>query len=165
MTDDVSTDGRHDFDFFHGRWNSHNRKLADAWDRGCTTWVEFNSSLHCQPVLGGLGNIEPFSAPAMPPSGDRVEALTLRLFDPQAGTWRIWWIAATGQLDDNPMAGRFSGKHGEFFGIEIIDGQEVRVRWDWENRGPGLATWEQRFSYDGGATWSLNWSVIHTRAD
>jgi hypothetical protein len=58
------------------------------------------------------------------------------------------------------------GRHDfEFFGFEIIDGDEVRVRWDWDDLGPKGAQWEQRFSYDGGVTWHLNWSAAHTRAD
>jgi hypothetical protein len=167
VTENTSTDGRHDFDFFHGHWKTRNRKLVDVLDRNCTTWIEFDSTLCCEPVLGGLGNVEPFSAPAMPPSGDPFDAMTLRLFDPRTGNWRIWWISARqpGLLDDNPMEGRFSGTHGEFFGVETIDGDEVRVRWDWDDLGPKGAQWEQRFSYDGGVTWHLNWSAAHIRAN
>ncbi|MFC4586887.1 hypothetical protein [Sphaerisporangium corydalis] len=166
MTENANADGRHDFDFFHGRWKSRNRKLADVLDRKCTTWVEFESSLNCEPVLGGLGNVEPFVAPAMPPSGEPLDAMTLRLFDPRTGNWRIWWISTRqpGLIDDNPMEGRWSGAHGEFFGAEVINGDDVRVKWDWDDLGADGARWEQRFSWDGGATWELNWSTIHTRA-
>ncbi|GAA4570228.1 hypothetical protein GCM10023193_56180 [Planotetraspora kaengkrachanensis] len=163
----MNPDGRHDFDFFHGRWTTRNRKLADVLDRDCTTWVEFDSTVRCEPVLGGLGNVEPFTAPAMPPSGDPLEAMTLRLFDPRTGNWRIWWISTRqpGLLDDNPMEGRFSGTHGEFFAVETIDGEAVRVRWDWDVLGTESARWEQRFSYDAGVTWHLNWTAAHTRSD
>jgi hypothetical protein len=167
VTETPDRDGRHDFDFFHGRWTTRNRKLTDVLDRTCSTWVEFDSALHCDPVLGGLGTVEPFSAPALPPSGEPLDAMTLRLFDARTGRWRIWWISPRqpGLLDDNPMEGGFSGPHGEFLGTEIIDGSEVRVRWDWDDLGPEGARWEQHFSWDGGETWHLTWTALHTRAD
>ncbi|MEU9888365.1 hypothetical protein [Sphaerisporangium sp. NPDC051011] len=168
MSENTSAaDGRHDFDFFHGRWNTRNRKLENVLDRACTTWVEFDSSLNCEPVLGGLGNVEPFTAPAMPPSGERVEAMTLRLFDARAGNWRIWWISprTPGLLDENPMEGRFTGEHGEFFGVDTIDGEKISVKWDWDDLGPEGARWQQSFSYDDGLTWTVNWTAHHTRAD
>lgn len=162
---DAPTDGRHDFDFLHGAWHTRNRKLLDVRDPACTEWIEFDSSLRCEPVLGGLGNVEPLTADAMPPSGEPMEALTLRLFDPDTGHWRIWWISARqpGILDPNPMRGRFDGAHGVFTAVEEMGGVDVHVRWDWRVLGTTEATWEQRFSYDGGETWHLNWTAEHSR--
>ena len=68
-------DGRHDFDFLHGRWHSRQRKLRKRLAK-CQDWDEFTADLHCQPVLGGLGNFDELASPAMTYTG-----LALRLYD------------------------------------------------------------------------------------
>lgn len=87
------TDGRHDFDFFHGRWRGHQRKIANILDRDCTEWVEFESLTECQPVLGGLGNVDHLHVAELPPTGDPLEGLTVRMYDPAVDVWRVWWVS------------------------------------------------------------------------
>lgn len=160
----ASVDGRHSFDFLFGRWSIHNRKLADVLDPECTEWVEFVAEGEARPVLGGLGNIDSFIATDVPGVG-QYEGMTLRLFDPQAGLWRIWWASTRtpGRLDP-PMEGRFTGGHGVFFGDEVLNGRTVKVRFDW-TPGQTSARWEQAFSYDDGQTWQQNWVMSFTRAE
>ena len=158
----TDTDGRHDFDFVVGRWTIHNRKLIDVLDPGCTEWVEFTAEGEARPILGGLGNIDSFVAADMPGRGP-YEGMTLRLFDPEAGLWRIWWASTgmPGRLDP-PMSGGFTDRHGVFFGDEVLDGRPVKVRFDW-TPGATSARWEQAFSYDGGQTWGKNWVMSFAR--
>ena len=61
-------DGRHDFGFIFGRWQVHNRKLADVADPGCTQWVTFGAVAHAGPIFGGLGHTDRIWAGA--PAGD-----------------------------------------------------------------------------------------------
>src|SRR5580704_9044278 len=75
-------DGRHDFDFLHGRWHTRQRKLR-KWLAGCEEWDEFPADLHCQPVIGGLGNFDELASPAM-----RYTGLALRLYDDATRTGR-----------------------------------------------------------------------------
>ncbi len=151
-------DGRHDFDFLFGRRRIQNRKLVDTLDPESTEWVEFEAFGEAQPILGGLGNVDLFSVPALPPTGQPYEGFTLRLFDPETGLWRIWWASTRfpGELD-NPVEGRFDGDLGEFLCDDVIAGRAVKVRYQWTVVSETTNRWEQSFSYDGGATWSSNW--------
>lgn len=161
----IDNDGRHDFDFFHGRWKTVNRKLADVTDPGCTQWQEFEAEVECFPILGGLGNVDTFSVAALPGSGQPMQGATLRMFVPETSTWRIWWMSTRrpGVLDD-PVQGRFDGGRGIFEGADEFDGRPILVRYEWDDLGEGKAQWAQRFSWDGGATWDeLNWIMVHTR--
>jgi hypothetical protein len=92
-------DGRHDFDFVHGRWHIAHRRLARLFD-GCTEWNEFSGTGEAFPILGGLGNIDRLWMPAMP-GGAPLEGFTLRLCDPDTWLWSIWCAATSrpGQLD------------------------------------------------------------------
>ena len=160
MTDDLTADGRNDFDFVYGRWLVHNRKLRDVADPACDEWVEFEATSRVHPILGGSGHVDEMSVPA-PPDGEPFEGFTLRLFDPAAGTWSIWWSStrAPGRLDP-PVVGRFTGDRGVFECDDVVGGHTVRVRFEWSRADPLSPTWRQSFSYDSGATWKLNWTMV-----
>jgi len=153
-----------DFDFIYGRWDVHNRKLRDNTDPHCAEWVEFAATSEAFPVLDGVGHIDRIVV-ADPPDGPPFQAMTLRLFDPNDATWRIWWSSTRvpGRLDP-PMAGGFQGDRGVFFGDDVVNGRTIRLRFDWQADATS-PTWEQRFSFDGGQTWILNWVMEFTRAD
>lgn len=157
------TDGRHDFDFLAGTWQVRNRKLTDMTDPDCAEWVEFDATGWMRTTLGGLGNVDTFSVPHLP-NGKSYEGMSLRLFDPEAGLWRIWWAsdAAPGHLDP-PVSGRFENGRGVFHGEDVIAGRPVKVRFDWTVIDADTATWEQAFSWDEGATWLHNWRMSFTR--
>ena len=162
----VVVDGRHDFDFLFGTWRIHNRKLVDVLDHSCTEWVEFEAMSEAWPMLGGLANVDSYSVDAMPPDGRPYRGITVRLFDPQAGLWRIWWASTRfpGALD-TPVEGRFVDGRGEFLCDDVLSGVPVKVRFDWQVPSQDTTRWEQSFSYDVGRTWRSNWIMEGTRVD
>ena len=152
-----------DFDFLFGRWQVHNRKLANTLDPECTEWVEFEATQEANPILGGMGNVD-FMVTTLP-TGEHFEGMSLRLFEPEQQVWRIWW-ASTGRPGylDPPVEGRFSDGVGVFTGDDVFGGQPAKVRFTWENITETGARWSQAFSFDDGQTWGpVNWIMTFTR--
>lgn len=152
----MTTNGAHAFDFIYGRWQVHNRKLRDVTDPSCQEWVEFEATSEAFPVLHGTGHIDRIHVPN-PADGEPFEGLTLRMFDPAADTWSIWWSStrAPGHLDP-PVVGHFNGTHGIFNCEDTIAGRTVMVRFEW-HADPASPAWQQSFSHDAGKNWELNW--------
>lgn len=150
---------KNDFDFLFGSWNVRNRYLVGRL-RGSNEWMEFDATCRAWPLLDGSGNVDSYSAIR---DGRAVHGATLRLFHPGTGEWSIYWADTIrpGVLCP-PMAGKFEGKTGTFFGAEEVDGREVLCRFLW-TRG-GAPRWEQAFSGDAGQTWETNWVMDFTPA-
>jgi NIPSNAP len=150
----------HDFDFLHGSWNVHNRYLKGRL-RHSMEWVDFDAQSDVQPLLKGLGQLDRYRAVR---DGNAIEGVTLRLFNPATGEWSLHWADTVnpGVLLP-PMAGRFNGDVGEFFGDEFVDGKKVLCRFYWTRTNPDSPRWEQAFSDDGGKTWETNWIMTFTR--
>jgi hypothetical protein len=167
IVDPITTpqDGRHDFDFLLGRWRVINQKLAKPLVRDNSDWLEFESTTTVRSILGGLGNIEQVLAPDFP-GRPGFEGMTLRLFDPDSRQWRIWWAstARPGVLEI-PMVGQFIADHGIFYCDDIVDGVELKVRFDWTVLSDRSARWEQAFSFDQGENWHTNWTWSLNRED
>jgi hypothetical protein len=108
--------GRKDFDFLIGNWKIQHRRLKERL-KGCTEWEEFEGASEVRHILGGLGNVDELT---MNRASGRVEAVTVRLYNPAAREWSIYWVASSnpGRLDV-PMVGKFDGARGEFFSQEI----------------------------------------------
>ncbi|MGH3648383.1 MAG: hypothetical protein ACRDTM_14555 [Micromonosporaceae bacterium] len=160
----AGTGGRHDFDFFHGRWRGRQRKIVNILDRDCTDWVEFDSVTECSPVLSGLGNVDLLHVTSLPPTGEPLEGLTVRLYDPAVGVWRVWWASSRNPgVIDVPVVGRFTDGVGNLYADEVVGGHLTRVHYHWKPVSETEAHWEQRFSYDAGATWTTNWTAHFTR--
>ena len=156
-------DGRHDFDFFFGSWQQENRKRVTPLVPDDDEWVEFESFSEARPILGGLGNVDTFSAPQFP-GRPGFEGFSLRLFEPETGLWRIWWASTVGNGQiDPPVLGRFDDGVGLFECDDELEGVPLKVRFTWKDITSVSAVWEQSFSFDDGATWDANWTTRHAR--
>ncbi len=159
----ADANGAHDFDFLFGRWTIENRKLRDPLGDSADEWVEFAASAETRPILAGLGNLDSYSATEFPGRG-QFDGITLRLFDGGEDAWRIWWAStASGGALDTPVVGRFVDDHGVFECDDVLDGREVRVRYEWFRVSPAEARWQQSFSFDQGDSWRPNWHMIWRR--
>ena len=149
-----------DFDFLPGRWHVANRRLVNTLDPDCTDWEEFGAASVARAILGGGGNIDHFHV-----EGGGYEGFSLRLYDPEADLWRIWWAstARPGRLDP-PVEGRFTNpSRARFECDDVLEGVPIRMRFDWSEITDASARWEQAFSFDRGETWKTNWVMRLTR--
>ncbi|WP_332777588.1 hypothetical protein [Polaromonas sp.] len=152
------TEGLHDFDFLHGHWRVHNRRLRQRL-HGCTEWESFEATQYCMPLLGGMGNTDELRTQAGP------VGMSLRFFDLQAQQWQIYWVNPRDGLLQPPVKGGFINGTGYFEGVDEHEGRPVRVRYTWSGTRAGAPRWEQAYSADGGKSWETNWVMSFTRTD
>jgi hypothetical protein len=151
--------GQHDFDFEIGSWNIHLSRLKDRL-AGSTTWVPFDGTSVTRPVWNGRADLEEFEADS---SQGHIEGLTLRLYNPEAHQWSIYWANSKNGFLEQPMVGEFKSGRGEFYDQEPWKGRAVYVRFIWSNTTTNTPHFEQSYSDDGGKTWEVNWITNQTR--
>ncbi|MGI5366288.1 hypothetical protein [Streptomyces iakyrus] len=147
----------HDFDFFHGDWDVLHRRRTGFLDPD-SDWEEFPGASRCWPLFGGTANLDEVDMPRLSAQG-----ATLRLFDPKTGQWSLNWASSISGTLFPPVFGRFENGRGEFYGDDVHDGKEVRVRFVWSGISETSARWEQAFSVDGADGWVTNWIMEFTR--
>lgn len=149
-----------DFDFFMGIWKCRHRylvrRLAD-----CHDWIEFDGTCAARKILDGFGNMDE-SDINLP--GDPYRGMSLRTWEPDSGTWAIYWLDSRrpGHLFP-PVKGGFERGIGTFYGDDTCEDRSVRVRFLWSRITDGSARWEQAFSLDEGNSWETNWHMDFTR--
>lgn len=150
----------HGFDFILGTWRIQNRRLSQRLQPS-QHWEEFETVSTARPLWDGVGNVDEIVGES--PSGP-VRGLTVRLFDPAAQLWRLYWATRRGGLLEPPMVGRFEKERGLFYNQELFEGQPVFVRFVYSHATEDSCRWEQAFSADGGSTWEPNWQMEFRRA-
>jgi hypothetical protein len=159
---DHDRDEHKDFDFLHGSWTVHNRRLAERF-AGCTEWQEFEATSEVIPILNGIGNFDQFFATL--PDGKPLAGSTLRIFDPETRRWSLYWADSRSCQLFPPVTGRFRNGSGEFFGHDMQDNKPAKVRFTWTILTPNSARWDQAMSQDGGQNWEHNWEMHLTRRE
>jgi hypothetical protein len=153
-------DGRHDFDFLVGSWESRQRRLRERL-KGSKDWEEFKATLVNRQILGGMGNIEDVT---MYRASGTALGFALRLFDLKSCQWSIYWADGMNGIMGVPEIGSFKDGRGEFYAQEPFEGRSIFSRFIWSVITESSCQWEQAFSEDGGKTWETNWINIFTRA-
>ena len=105
MSTAVRVGTEHDFDFWMGTWNVHNRRLRRRL-AGSDEWDEFEATVVARPLLDGLGNEDEFRTDF---DGGFI-GMSFRFFDRDTQLWSIYW-ADTRRLGvlDPPVFGGFDG--------------------------------------------------------
>lgn len=146
-----------DFDFLHGRWTVHHRRLRER-GAGATEWQEFDGTAETRSLLGGAANIEEHVIP-----GQDFAGIALRTFSSATRLWSIYWVSRRkGELEP-PVVGGFTDGVGRFEGVDCDAGRLVRVRFLWQPLTSAHARWQQSFSYDDGTSWETNWTMDFRR--
>jgi hypothetical protein len=152
-------DAIHDFDFFHGSWRCHNRRLLKRLQNS-NEWEEFDAIVpYCKPVLDGVGNIDELH------TEDGPIGMSVRFFNRATQEWSIYWVSHRDGILQPPVVGGFTNGVGIFEGPDVWEGKPILVRFTWSDITPTSARWQQEFSPDNGRTWELNWVTTHTRIE
>ncbi len=152
-------DGTHDFDFLHGTWRRHDRRLHRT-PSGSKEWQEFSGVSVVRPLGDGQGNLEEYQADS--PDGP-LHAVSLHLYNPRSGQWSLSWADRRQGILGPPATGEFRDGRGEFFSFEEDEGRMAYLRLTWNRVGPGEVGFEQARSRDGGRSWEADWVMRFTR--
>ena len=150
-----------DFDWLHGSWRVRHRRLKTRLANK-HEWQAFDGTCVCQPLLGGLGNVDDnwLDLPA-----GAYRGVGLRAYDPKSRTWAIWWLDDRNpHALDVPVIGRFENGVGTFLADDALDGTPVKLRFLWLDTDTDTPRWEQALSADGGESWETNWTMDFERA-
>jgi hypothetical protein len=152
-------DGAHDFDFEIGTWKTKLKRLVHPLS-GSTTWVEYEGTTVVRRVWNGAANLVELDVSG--PSG-RIEALSLRLYNPDSRQWSLNFASRSGGTLSLPTIGEFKNGRGEFYDQETLNGRAILVRFVISAISENSCHFEQAFSDDGGKTWEVNWVATDTR--
>ena len=153
-------DGQHDFDFDIGTWKTHLPRLVHPLT-GLTIWVEYEGTAVVRKVWEGRANLAELEADG---ASGHIEALSLRLYNPQSHQWNLTSAKVKGGTISVPTVGEFKDLRGEFYDWEEINGRMVLVRNVWKDISANSCTFEQAFSDDGRKRWEVNWIAVDTRS-
>lgn len=149
-----ATSSKNDFDFLLGDHTVQHEKLTTRLN-DCTEWITFDGTHTMQGLLGGISNLEQHFMQTA--TGEKVEGIALRLFNPVTRLWNIHWADSQRGILDVPMTGSFENKIGYFFAKDEWNGQPILVQFKWDATDPQQPVWSQAFSADNGQTWEWNW--------
>jgi len=157
--DAAKQEGQPDFDFSLGTWKTHIKRLQHPLS-GSTTWMEYEGTSAVHKVWNGRGSLGETEADG---GGDHIEAMSLRLYNPDAHQWNLTYASSQSGILSQPASGAFKNGRGEFIDTEPFNGKNILVRQIWSDITPTSCHFEQAFSEDGGKTWELNWIATDTR--
>lgn len=153
-------DGAHDFDFELGRWKTELRRLKKPL-AGSSEWVRYTGTTTVTKVWNGSANLVELDVTG--PAG-RIEALSLRLYNPQSHQWALNFAnKAVGAMSLPAPTGEFKDGRGEFYSQETFGPRTILVRFVISDIKRDSVHFEQAFSDDGGKTWEVNWIADDTR--
>jgi hypothetical protein len=156
---ELARDGQHDFDFEFGTWTTELSRLVSPLG-GSTEWAEYRGTSEVRPIWNGAANLVELDVGG---SAGRIQALSLRLYNPTTRQWSLHSASVRGGVISPPAVGRFTDGRGEFLSEEDFDGRPILVRFVISDITATSCRFEQAFSADDGASWEINWIAVDTR--
>ena len=156
----TTADGQPDFNWEIGTWRSTVRVLADPLSESPDEWLRFTGTSTVRPLADRRANVVELDVSG--PDG-RIEALNLRLYEPQAQRWSLTFVNMRDGLLTPAVYGGFRDGVGEFYGDDQLGGRPIKVRFLIVRVSQDEARFEQAFSADGGTTWETNWIAVDRR--
>jgi len=155
----VLRDGSHDFDWQFGDWKTTVHRLKHPLS-GSNEWVTYTGTINVSKVWDGKAHLLVLNL--VGPNGP-LQALSLRLYNPDAHQWSTNFATAGGGTMSIPSVGEFKNGVAELYDQEDYNGRKVLVRLVLSQITPTHSHAEQFFSADGGKTWEMNWWNDDTR--
>lgn len=152
-------DRQRDFDFEIGTWKTKLKRLVKPLSAS-TEWVEYEGTTVVRKIWDGRANLVELDVKS---AAGRIEALSLRLYNPESRQWSLNFANVRGGVMAKPTVGEFKNGRGEFYNQEDFNGRAVLVRFIISDIKPDSCHFEQAFSDDGGKTWETNWIADDTR--
>ncbi|MGH3762757.1 hypothetical protein [Actinophytocola sp.] len=156
----TGADGQRDFDWEIGTWRTTVRVLAEPLSESADEWLQFTGTSIVRPLLDRRANVLEFEVSG--PNG-RIDALNLRLYEPQAQRWSLTFVNIRDGLLTPAVYGGFHNGVGTFHGDDQLGGRPIKVRFLIFRQGPNKARFEQAYSADDGTTWETNWIAVDRR--
>ncbi|MBL8134076.1 MAG: DUF1579 family protein [Anaerolineae bacterium] len=152
-----------DLSWFIGEWDVTSRMLMDA---GTGEWLE--EPLHTVHTyeMGGHIIFEHFFGPL---GGEPFEAWSLRKYNENSGKWEQRWVDTApggfanwiGSYADN----QFIGYAMRFINDDGSIKDQTAYREVFDNITEDGFSWRFEQTEDGGATWTVTWTLEYVRAD
>lgn len=127
---------------------------------GSTDWVEYEGTSVVRKIWNGRANLVELDVQG---AAGRIEAVSLRLYNPQSHQWSLNFASVKGGVMTTPTVGGFKDGRGEFYSQETFNGKAILVRFVISEITPTSCRFEQSFSDDGGKNWEVNWIATDTR--
>ena len=153
-------DGSHDFDWEVGVWNTELRVLSQS-PGGTAAWVTYQGTSNVISIWNCRADMVQLEATG--PDGRHIEAINLRVYNPDSHQWSLNFVNAANGVVGVPTVGEFRQGIGTFYDQEPIGGRVVLVRGMWSDITATSAHFVQSISDDGGKTWKINWIADDTR--
>ena len=129
---------------------------------GSKSWDEFDGTAHVRKVWNGRANLLELKLNG--PAGD-IEALSLRLYNPQSEQWSVYFATSDDGTLGTPMVGQFQNGRGEFSDRELFHGRMIDLHFVFSDVTEKSFHGEQSFSRNRGKSWETNWIEDFTRVE
>ncbi len=146
-----------DFDFLLDPWHVDNVQYRDGVEK---RFPGEHSGIVKH--MGGIVNTD-VTTFLSPGSSEPFRGMSVRLLDPVTDEWSIYWIDDRTVSLSSPVTGSFTGATGTFTARDEEGEAPGLWRFLWTAIDTATPHWEQGFSEDDGATWTVDWTMDFRR--